>query len=64
MPYVRDRKCVYRSVFGAIEINRAYYHVKGTAGVFPLEGEINLPQRGHSYFFREISSKLAVNGGY
>lgn len=64
MPYVRDRKCMYRSVFGAIEINRAYYHAKGTAGVFPLEGEINLPQRGYSYFLQEISSKLAVNGSY
>jgi hypothetical protein len=52
------------SVFGAIEINSAYYHAKGTAGVFPLEGEINLPQRGYSYFLQEISSKLAVNGSY
>ena len=25
LPYVRDRKCAYRSVFGVIEINRAYY---------------------------------------
>ena len=64
LPYVRDRKCVYRSVFGTIEINRAYYHAKGTVGVFPLEGEINLPERGYSYFLQEISSKLAVNESY
>jgi len=64
LPYVRDRKCAYRSVFGSIEINRAYYQAKGAEGVFPLEGEINLPARGYSYFLQEISSKLAVNGSY
>jgi hypothetical protein len=25
LPYVRDRKSAYRSVFGLVEINRAYY---------------------------------------
>ena len=64
LPYVRDRKCAYRSVFGVIEINRAYYQATGSAGIFPLEDEINLPQRGYSYFLQEISSKLAVNGSY
>jgi hypothetical protein len=64
LPYVRDRKCAYRSIFGVVEINRAYYHAKGTAGVFPLEGKINLPERGYSYFLQEIASKLAVNGSY
>jgi hypothetical protein len=64
LPYVRDRKCVYRSVFGPIEINRAYYQAKGAPGVFPLEEEINLPEKSYSYFLQEISSKLAVNGSY
>ncbi len=61
---MRDRKCAYRSVFGVIEINRAYYQATGMAGIFPLEDEINLPQRGYSYFLQEISSKLSVNGSY
>jgi hypothetical protein len=64
LPYAHDRKCAYRSIFGIIEINRAYYQAKETAGVFPLESEINLPERGYSYFLQEISSKLAVNGSY
>src|SRR4030042_6400777 len=64
LPYVRDRKCVCRSIFGPIEIDRAYYHAKGTRGVFPLEAEINLPARGYSYFLQEMSAKLAVNGSY
>ena len=51
-------------LLGVIEINRAHYQATGTAGIFPLEDEINLPQRGYSYFLQEISSKLAVNGSF
>jgi hypothetical protein len=64
LPYVRDRKCLYRSIFGPIEIKRAYYQATGSPGVFPLDGEINLPDKGYSYLLQEISSKLAVNGSY
>ncbi len=64
LPYVREGRCVYRSVFGPVEINRAYYQVKGVRGVFPLDREINLPERGYSYFLQKIASKLAVNGSY
>lgn len=64
LPYIRDRKCLYRSIFGPIEIGRAYYHETGSPGVFPLDREINLPEKGYSYMLQEISSKLAVNGSY
>ncbi len=64
LPYVRNRKCLYRSIFGPIEIKRAYYHSTGSPGVFPLDSEINLPEKGYSYLLEEISSKLAVNGSY
>lgn len=64
LPYVRDRKCLYRSVFGPIEIKRAYYHATGNSGLFPLDSEVNLPEKGYSYLLQEISSKLAVNGSY
>lgn len=63
-PYVRDRKREYRSLFGSIEVKRAYYHRTGVPGIFPLDGEVNLPERGYSYMLQEISSKLAVNGSY
>lgn len=48
-PYVRDRSCTYRSIFGAIRIRRPYYHAVGSPGVFPLDAELNLPERGSSY---------------
>jgi len=64
LPYVRDRSCIYRSIFGTISIRRAYYHTEGSPGVFPLDGELNLPERGYSYLVQEFSSRLAVTMSY
>ena len=63
-PYVRERSCIYRSIFGAIRIQRAYYHSAGAPGVFPLDAELNLPERGYSYVVQEFSSRLAVTMSY
>jgi hypothetical protein len=63
-PYVRDRSCTYRSIFGAVLIPRAYYHAAGSPGAFPLDGELNLPERGYSYLVQEFSSRLAVKMSY
>lgn len=62
--YVRDRSRVYRSIFGAIFIPRACYHASGFSGVYPLDGELNLPERGYSYLVQEFSSRLAVKMSY
>mgnify|MGYP001829259790 FL=1 len=63
-PYVRDRSCAYRSIFGTIRVRRAYYHATGSCGIFPLDGELNLPERGYSYLVQEFSSRLAVTTSY
>jgi hypothetical protein len=63
-PDVRDRSCAYRSIFGTIPIRRAYYHAAGSSGIFPLDGELNLPERGYSYLVQEFSSRLAVTTSY
>lgn len=63
-PYVRDRERVYRSIFGPISIRRAYYHAAGSPGEFPLDGELNLPDRGYSYLVQEFSSRLAITMSY
>ena len=61
------------SVRGAVHIDpfserslfrRAYYHTAGSPGVFPLDGELNLPERGYSYLVQEFSSRLAVTMSY
>jgi hypothetical protein len=63
-PYARNRNCAYRSIFGTIPIRRAYYHATGSPGIFPLDREINLPERGYSYLVQEFSSRLAVTMSY
>jgi hypothetical protein len=63
-PYVRDRSCAYRSIFGTIPIRRAYYHAAGSPGIFPLDGKLNLPERGYSYLVQEFSSRLAITMSY
>jgi hypothetical protein len=62
--FVRDRSRSYRSIFGPVSIRRAYYHRPGSAGKFPLDGELNLPERSYSYVVQEFSSRLAVNTSY
>lgn len=64
LPYVRDRDCAYRSIFGTLTIRRAYYYTPGSPGVFPLDGELNMPERGYSYVVQEFSSRLAVTMSY
>lgn len=63
-PYGRNRNCAYRSIFGTIPIRRAYYHATGSPGTFPLDRELNLPERGYSYVVQEFSSHLAVTMSY
>lgn len=46
-PYVRDRSCSYRSIFGAMSIGRACYYTPGASGIFPLDSELKLPKRGY-----------------
>jgi len=62
--YVRDRSCSYRSIFGPVSVQRAYYYHPGFPGVFPLDGELNMPKRGYSYVVQEFSSRLAVTMSY
>lgn len=62
--YVRDRSCLYRSIFGMISIDRACYYTPGLPAIFPLDAELNLPKRGYSYLVQEFSSRLAIRMSY
>jgi len=49
LPYHCVKNATYLSIFGVIEIQRAYYWQKDREGVCPLDTRINLPQRRYSY---------------
>jgi hypothetical protein len=53
LPYHNDKKTTYLSIFGLVEIHRAYYWQKECEGVCPLDARINLPQRRYSYLLND-----------
>ena len=45
----------YLTVFGELVVPRWYYHRDGSAGVFPLDEAVNLPESTYSYFVQELT---------
>jgi hypothetical protein len=54
LPRERLKSCRYLSVFGELALRRWYYHEDGAPGVFPLDEDVNLPERMYSYFVQEL----------
>ena len=49
LPYQGAKEILYLSIFGAVQIWRAYYWRKGHEGLCPLDALLNLPARRYSY---------------
>lgn len=66
MEYFDDRPKVYHSIFGEIQIPRAYYYSDGDGGFHPLDRELNLPEGKYTYLFQKWGvcgcSKEAFDG--
>jgi hypothetical protein len=58
LPYQDDKKTSYLSIFGLLEINRAYYWQKDCEGICPLDARINLPQRRYSYLLDDWTQSM------
>jgi len=54
----------YRSVFGEVEIRRAYYWAPGQPGFCPLDARLNLPERKDSYVLIEWALRMGVQESY
>jgi len=54
----------YLSIFGEIEISRAYYWRVGEAGVCPLDAELQLPEERYSYLLQEWGELLGTDGSF
>jgi hypothetical protein len=50
----------YCSRFGMIAVARTYYRTPGEAGSFPLDAQVNLPERCYSYFLHEWMTVFEV----
>ena len=62
--YHGTKKRQYFSIFGMIEVVRAYYWRNGAPGVLPLDEELNLPERRYSYLLQEWGELLGVQGAF
>lgn len=64
LPFHAVRTRCYFSVFGKLEIDRAYYWAPGLASCMPLEASLNLPGRCYSYLLREWVEHLGVEHAF
>jgi hypothetical protein len=64
IPYHRDTKRDYVSIFGKVAIWRPYFYKSGCSGHSPLDAELSLGEDSHSDLVREISAYLNVDGVY
>lgn len=53
LPFHMEKPTNYLSIFGEIEIRRAYYWKRGEKGFFPLDATLNLPRRKYSYLLEK-----------
>ena len=64
LPYYRDTKREYFSIFGKVEMFRPYFYRKGIGGETSLDGELSLGEDCYSDLVREISEYLGVDSVY
>jgi hypothetical protein len=50
----------YFSIFGKFKVARTCYRTLGEPGIFPLDAQVNLPERCYSYFLQEWMTVFAV----
>lgn len=62
--YHGQKSTQYFSVFGVVEIKRAYYWDLGEEGVCPLDAVLNLPDRSYSYLLQEWADLIGVGRAF
>src|SRR5512132_356525 len=50
----------YFAIFGKFKVARTCYRTPGEPGIFPLDAQVNLPERCYSYFLQEWMTVFAV----
>lgn len=64
LPYKKRAKREYISIFGPVTIKRAYYWERGREGIYPLDGELELPEGKFSYHLQNMALKLIISSPY
>ena len=58
------RPLTYRSLFGPLEITRAYYYDGTHGGCSPLDAALALPERSYSYNIQKLVGLLGAQNAY
>ncbi len=64
LAYHMDKDTTYLSIFGEVKIDRAYYWRKGEKSFFPLDADMNLPDRRYSYLLNKWVQGTIVEETY
>jgi hypothetical protein len=62
--YHSQKAVDYLSVFGKLEVSRAYFYAPGSGGKTPLDQALSLPERCYSDLLMECAELLAVDSAY
>ena len=62
--YHSQKAVDYLSVFGKLEVRRAYFYAPGAGGKTPLDRALSLPERCYSDLLMECAELLAVDSAY
>jgi hypothetical protein len=64
LPYERDTKRIYYSIFGKVPLYRPYFYQQGVGGESPLDAALGLGEDRYSDLLRETSEYLGVYNVY
>ena len=64
LPYERDTKRIYYSIFGKLPLYRPYFYKKEVGGESPLDAALGLGEDRYSDLLREVSDYLGVYNVY
>jgi hypothetical protein len=64
LPYERDTKRTYYSIFGKLPLYRPYFYKQGVGGETPLDAALDLGEDSYSDLLRETSDYLGVYNVY
>jgi hypothetical protein len=64
LPYERDTKRIYYSIFGKLPLYRPYFYQPGIGGETPLDAALGLGEDRYSDLLREMSDYLGVYNVY
>lgn len=61
----KEENWKYISIFGKIDIERAYFWKSGmVGGIYPIDKELNLPGKHYSYLLQKWNQMIAVDGNF